>query len=60
MIDSLLGAIFQSKYRDQNGKIYEKNEGGARTLVMGWPFISNNVVNIATLFIVVGIGYFFL
>ena len=62
LVDSLLGAAFQSAYRcNKCGKLTErKNHCGKPTiLVKGIKFIDNNVVNIVSLFLAGAISLIF-
>jgi uncharacterized protein (TIGR00297 family) len=55
MVDSLLGDLFQAKYRWLNGELSDKPENGNfSNPAKGWVFISNDLVNaITNLFLVI-------
>ena len=57
LIDSVLGALFQRKYLTEGGiisdrKVYEKQKP-----VKGFSWMSNNIVNLMSLFTIVLVGY---
>ena len=45
MVDSLAGAIFQVKYKNQTGEIVEEYQDGS-TLISGNKWINNDIVNL--------------
>ena len=45
LFDSILGDIFQGKYRKQNGEIIEVKEKDS-LLIKGYPWINNDLVNL--------------
>lgn len=45
LIDSIIGATLQAKYRNLNGEIAESDEGNSK-LIQGLSFIGNNATNL--------------
>ncbi|MGO3018651.1 MAG: DUF92 domain-containing protein [Anaerococcus sp.] len=60
IIDSVLGYIFQRKYRLKNGQLSDFKESKEDLPVKGLYFVSNNTVNLFTLITIGLIGYLFL
>lgn len=58
IIDSILGSLFQRKYKDNEKGLVEYVAGNKKE--RGFSFISNNTVNLLTLCIVSFIGYLIL
>lgn len=58
IIDSILGSLFQKKYLAEDGTLQDKANKKGDPVVKGLPFVTNNLVNIVTLFIVTIVGYF--
>ena len=45
LFDSILGDIFQGKYKNKNGEIVEVKEKDS-LLIKGYPWIDNDLVNL--------------
>ena len=58
LIDSVLGALFQRKYLTNEGILSDKKVYEEQNPVQGFSWMSNNAVNLLSLFIVVIVGYF--
>lgn len=57
LIDSVLGALFQRKYLTKEGIISDRKVYAKQKPVKGFSWISNNVVNLLSLFIIVIISH---
>lgn len=58
LIDSVLGAMFQRKYLTKEGVLSDKKLYAEQSPAQGYSWMSNNMVNLLTLFIVVIVGHF--
>lgn len=58
LLDSVLGAGVQARYRDPNGILSDTKSMGAR-LYSGWRYISNDGVNLWSNALITGITYWF-
>ena len=58
LIDSILGALFQRKYLTNEGILSDKKVYEDQNPVRGFSWMSNNAVNLLSLFIVVIVGHF--
>ena len=58
LIDSVLGALFQRKYLTNEGLFSDKKVYEEQNPVQGFSWMSNNAVNLLSLFIVVIVGHF--
>ena len=57
LIDSVLGALFQRKYLTAEGVFSDKKIYAGQNPVQGFSWMSNNAVNLFTLFIIVIVGH---
>ena len=48
ILDSVLGVLFQAKYLDEMGNQVDSSESGRRSLSVGYPWVTNDVVNAIT------------
>lgn len=60
LVDSVLGASIQRKYRGHDGRLQDRRENAEAILEKGWHFVSNNTVNLLSLFVIMVIGEIFL
>ena len=58
LVDSILGALFQRKYINNEGMIVEASETITKPY-RGFKFVTNNVVNLVTLFVVSISGFIY-
>ena len=58
LFDSVLGALFQRKYLTNEGLFSDKKVYEEQNPVQGLSWMSNNAVNLISLFIVVIVGHF--
>lgn len=59
LLDSILGAALQRKYRNTDGQLQDKAAAPADRPAAGFPFISNNTVNLISLSLLVLCGNIF-
>ncbi len=52
IVDSILGASIQRRYRGENGQLQDRPSDGHSAPVLGYKLISNNTVNLLTLIVV--------
>ncbi len=57
LIDSILGALFQQKFLTKEGIISDKKVYAKQKPIKGFLWMSNNMVNLISLFIIVLVGY---
>ena len=57
LIDSILGELFQRKYLTNEGIVSDKKSFSEQKPIKGFFWISNNTVNLLSLFIVVLVGH---
>lgn len=57
LIDSILGALFQRKFLTKDGIISDKKFYAKQKPIKGFLWMSNNMVNLISLFIIVLVGY---
>ncbi|WP_170067627.1 DUF92 domain-containing protein [Neolewinella xylanilytica] len=55
LVDSLLGALLQARYRDKSGALTDKR-GESNTLVSGLGWMSNDLVNLASIGLTVAVA----
>lgn len=60
LIDSILGASIQRKYKGVKGNLQDKSEPHHNIPISGFRYITNNAVNLITLILVPLIGYIIL
>ena len=56
LLDSLLGATVQARYRDRAGALTDR-AGSDHVLVRGFPWMSNDAVNLASIVLTVGLAW---
>lgn len=57
LIDSILGALFQRKYLTDEGLMSDRQIHAKQNPIQGFSWMSNNAVNLLSLFIIVIVGH---